>query len=70
MEKEFIKSIATVYSENGMHFVMLPDGKSIPHIVKTTVIDDCNDRSAIVIIELRCNICSTKEEALELYEKE
>lgn len=69
MEKGFIKSIATVYSENGMHFVMLPDGKNIPHIVKTTVTDDCNDTCATVLIELRCNIRSTKEEALELYEK-
>lgn len=67
MEKEFIKWMPTVYSENGMQFVMLPDGKKIPDIVKTTVIDDCNDTCATVIIELKCNICSTKEEALKLY---
>lgn len=69
MEKEFIKWMPTVYTENGMQFVLMPDGKKILDIVKTTVIDDCNDKCATVIIELRCNICSTKEEALGKYEK-
>lgn len=69
MEKIFSKNLPTVYSEKGMHFVLLPDGKKLPDIVKTTVIDDCNDLFATVIIELRCNICSTQKEALENYEK-
>ena len=67
MEKEFVKWMPTVYTENGMNFVLLPNGDKILNIIKTTVIDDCNDKFASVIIELRCNICSTKEEALEKY---
>lgn len=70
MKKEFIKSIATVYCENGMHFILLPNGTKIPNIIKTIVEDTGDNQPALVKVEFLCNICSTKEEALKLYEKE
>lgn len=65
--KQFIKEIPTVYTENGMNFVLMPNGNKLPDVIKTILTDDCADSYATVMVELRCNICSTKEEALEKY---
>jgi len=64
------KELATVYSENNMHFVMIDGGIKIPNIVKTVVIDDCSNEFAIVEITLRCNIVSNKEDALKIYNEQ
>lgn len=62
--------IATVYTENNMHFVMIQGGIKIPNIIKTIVTDDCTNDYAKVEITLHCNIVGSKEEALEIYNKQ
>lgn len=61
------KNLATVYTENGMQFVMIKGGIKIPEIVKTVVIDDCADNCATVEITLKCNIVGNFSEALSIY---
>lgn len=62
------KNLATVYTENGMQFVMIKGGIKIPDIVKTIVIDDCADNCATVEITLKCNIVGSFDEAKAIYE--
>ena len=57
---------ATVYAENGMHFVMV-NGFKLPGAVKTVVTDDCTAKSATVEVTLECNIVGSFEEALAIY---
>jgi hypothetical protein len=58
---------ATVYTENGMQFVMIEGGIKIPNIVKTIVTDDCNNDYATVQITLNCNIVENYSQALSIY---
>ena len=48
---------------NGRHLVQMPDGKIIPHQVKTKVIQDCeNGKMAKVKVTLHCTLEESKEE--------
>jgi hypothetical protein len=48
---------------NGKHLVQMPDGKIIPHQVKTKVIQDCeNGKMAKVKVTLHCTLEESKEE--------
>lgn len=62
----FYNKLATVFTENGRHKVMLPNGMVIPHLVKTVVTDGVE--KAEVTFTVFCNIEATKEEALMAYE--
>lgn len=57
------KALYKVYTENGMNFVLLPDGTRMPSIIRTIVEDGVNDFSRVTI-EVECYLYSTKEEAL------
>ena len=61
------KELATVYCENGMHFVMIKGGIKIPSIVKTIVTDDFKNDYAQVVITLDCNIVENYSQALSIY---
>lgn len=61
------KNLATVYTENGMQFVVIQGGLKIPNIVKTIVTDDCAESCGTVEITLKCNIVGSFSEALEIY---
>lgn len=63
---QIFRDRATVYAENGMHYVMI-NGVKIPGIVKTVVTDDCTAKSATVEVTLECNIVGSFEEALVIY---
>lgn len=62
------KNLPTVYAENGMHYVMLEDGKKIKNIISTVVTDDCYKDSAVVQITLNCNIAEDWDDALSIYD--
>jgi len=59
--------LATVYAENGMHFVMIKGAIKIPSIVKTIVTDDFKNDYAKVEITLDCNIVQNYSQALAIY---
>lgn len=61
------KGFATVYTENGMNFVMIEGGIKIPNIVGTIVTDNCNNEYATVHITLNCNIVENYKQALSIY---
>lgn len=65
--RQFIKEYATVYTENGFQYVLLPNGLKIPNIVSTRVTDDANSNMAFVEVGFHCNVCSNLDEALKNY---
>jgi hypothetical protein len=57
------KALYKVYTENGMNFVLLPDGTRMPNVMRT-IVDDIAHEYSKVTIEVLCYIYPTKEEAL------
>lgn len=64
---KFKESFCTVFTENGVHKLMLPDKTVIPHQVKSIVENDVYSSKAT--IEVAVNLTSTKEEAIKLYDE-
>jgi len=62
---KFFPQFATVYTEDGYHKVMLPNGVVIPGLTKT--VTECGIDFSEVTFTFTCNRVSTKKEALELY---
>lgn len=63
------KALYKVYTENGMNFVLLPDGTRMPNVMKTIVEDESHEYSKVTI-EVLCYLYTTKEEALNAIKNE
>lgn len=63
------KALYKVYTENGMNFVLLPDGTRMPNVMRT-IVDDIAHEYSKVTIEVLCYIYPTKEEALNAINNE
>jgi len=63
--KNLNKMFCTVFTENGYHKLMLPDGTVVPHQVESVVTNEIEKSRATITVA--CNVVATKEDAFEIY---
>jgi hypothetical protein len=68
MKSKFKKSLATVFTENGFHRVMMPSGEVIPHDIETLTVS--KPEFSEVTVKFLCNVAENREAALKNYQED
>ena len=63
---KFNEKWCTVYTEDGMHMVVTPDGIKIPAVI-TTITNDSTGTNPQCTLTIHCNIAKDINEAQILY---
>lgn len=64
---KFIKDWCTVIEQDGMHFVITPNGSKIPAVI-TTITNDTTGTAPQCTLTIHCNIAKDLEDAINKYQ--